>query len=358
MKEQTNNTTTAVSLLHPTIAIIPFAPDIRYDTPLSISRSKNLTTLMLGATISSLIRLGFGRIVIVGIEDDDDILVKDCVNLIKKQFTENKNMQLGYVQVTDQKTYKTAVMNVNRPKAAIRGLQLALTGKLNNTADIDRWLGTKYDHNYWKYIYFTEPDLVLQTRINGVTSTIPSLYEELNRGHSLMPFRLQPIPHESDLVGTTRQSHNYLSSAGKFRTVVELNGNPDDDDDDESGNGGDMCCDGGTDRPVWDNKDDPVVECYSFWYGCGFLNEVKNYDEEIKHRRIVDFAPLMRITSGTNIVTIPGSEHARKCHPVKRRKRKGTDEIGDSIDFCQPPSSPSKRSYAVSEKKKKKKIQW
>merc|ERR1740130_229527 len=49
MKEQTNNTTTAVSLLHPTIAIIPFAPDIRYDTPLSISRSKNLTTLMLGA---------------------------------------------------------------------------------------------------------------------------------------------------------------------------------------------------------------------------------------------------------------------------------------------------------------------
>jgi hypothetical protein len=202
MKEQTNNTTVSslvstpqqsskqqlLPLLHPTIAIIPFAPNIRYDTPVSVSRSKNLTTLMLGATISSLIRLGFGRIVLVGIDDNDDSLANDTVNLIKLQFTTtNKNIQFSYVQVTDKKTYESKWTNVNRPKAAICGLQLALQGKLNNT-DIDLWLGTKYDHNYWIYIYFTEPDLVLQTRINGVTSTIPSLYEELNRGHTLMPF--------------------------------------------------------------------------------------------------------------------------------------------------------------------------
>jgi hypothetical protein len=359
MKERTNNTAVVtpqqsqsskqqqlLPLLHPTIAIIPFSPDIRYDTPLAIERSKNLTTLMLGATISSLIRLGFGRIVIVGIEKDDYILVNDTFNLIKSQFIEDKHIQLAYVQVTDKKTYKTQSMKVNRPKAAVRGLQLALTGKLNNT-DTSMWLGTQYNHDYWKYVYFTEPDLVLQTRINGVTSTIPSLYEELNRGHSIMPFRLQPIQHESDLIGTTR--NDYIKSAGIFKTVLELNGNTDNDDDDGS-DGGDMCCDGGTDRPIWDKKDDPIVECYSFWYQCGFLHDMSHLDDEIKHRRIVEYTPLMRITTGTNIVTIPGSEHSRKCHPVKRRKKNGIDD--DSIDFCQPPSSPTKRSYAVSEKKK------
>jgi hypothetical protein len=151
-------------------------------------------------------------------------------------------------------------------------------------------------------------------------------------------------------VGSTL--NNYLKSAGKFKDVLELNGNPDDDDESGDGGGGDICCDDGIDKPVWDKKDDPGVECYLFWYQCGFLPEIRKpglYDEEIKHRRLLNFTPLMRITDGTNIVSISGSEHARRCHPVKRREGKGIID-DDSFDFCQPPSTPSKRSYTISEK--------
>jgi len=120
-----------------------------------------------------------------------------------------------------------------------------------------------------------------------------------------------------------------------------------DTDTNESSKGttmwGDLCCDGGIKRPTdqFRNRHDPIVACYTFWYGCGFLQEYEMLEEHVKHHRLYDhYTPLIRLKTGTGLVSLPASEHGRKCHPVTRTS---------VHDVCQRPTAKSQRSYSLSQ---------
>jgi len=335
-------------LLHPTIAIISFGGILKKSgTVLEMERSRNLTITTLGATITSLLRVGFGRIVCTGIDDIDKIFVMDAFELIRRQyedyFAKNHDdgnvigtTELAYVRITDKKMYKTKYVNVNRPRASIYGLQKALTGKYKNKNDggvtkTEQWLGTVHEPSYWKYVYSTEPDLVLQTRV----ASLPAIHKALERGRVLMPHRLQPVTHESDLIDYDNNG-NSMPAQGKFKDILDIDGDMD------------MCCDDGIARPQWNKEDDPTeTRCYTWWWDCGYTSDWQNLgiSEEVKHRRLLYYTPLIRLSQGTNIASISGSEHERKCRPRKRNTPN---------DICQRPS-PSGRSYATEEEEERKK---
>lgn len=295
--------------------------------------------MTLGATIASLIRVGIGRIVVTGMDEADEDFAHATFDLIGEQYAALEEdhivtTEFGYAQITNETWYKAEYEDVNRPRATLYGLQEALKGNLDNQMKTDEWLGTLRDKSYWKYVYFTEPDLILQTRI----PSLPAIHKALERGRVLMPHRIQPITHESDLIAPDQTKYNgatdLLPATGKLKDIMDLDGDVD------------MCCDDGKDHPKWDGKDDPTdTACYTWWYDCGFTREWQNLgiSEEVKHRRLLYYTPLMRLSHGANLISISGSEHERKCRP---RKRQTPDDI------CQRPSI-SGRSYAISEKRDK-----
>jgi hypothetical protein len=87
------------------------------------------------------------------------------------------------------------MVTTNIPKGALKGLKTALTG--NTTCDdIISWLGSN-NHDKYKYIYLTEADQILDTRLDSLTG--PAFKKELDDGRTIVPHRLQPIPHALDL---------------------------------------------------------------------------------------------------------------------------------------------------------------
>mmetsp|Transcript_205 Transcript_205/g.495 ORF Transcript_205/g.495 Transcript_205/m.495 type:complete len:559 (+) Transcript_205:124-1800(+) len=327
-------------LLHPTIAVISHGAIVNDETSLTLERSKNLTTTVLGATITSLLRVGFGRIVVTGLNQADEDAALETFSLIGAQYEsygeDNAivSTELEYVKITNKNWYKTEIMDVNRPRASLYGLNKALNGEFKNPEETKKWLGATHDPSYWKYVYSTEPDLILQTR----ATSLPAIHKALERGRVLMPHRLQPLTHEYDLIGPDQTKYtvtdNHIPAVGKFKDVMDLDGEVD------------MCCDGGKQHPKWDGKDDPTeTPCHTWWFDCGYTSAWKGLglSEEVKHRRLLYYTPLLRLNQGTNIISIAGSEHERKCWP---RKRKTPDDV------CQRPS-PSGRSFAISEQDRK-----
>jgi len=322
-------------LLHPTIAVVSAASMLNTKTPTSIKRSNDLTITTLGATVASLLRAGFGRIVCTGITEEDKLAVKETFALIADQYADRGDWitttEFSYVQM-EEEFYKSKYKPINRPKGTVYGLQKAFRGDFN-ASYTEQWLGTNHDHSYWKYVYFTEPDLVLQTR----PTVLPAIHTALEEGRLLMPHRIEPIVHELDLTRETDGkvydgTNNYLPSTkgDAFLDILDLDGDTD------------MCCDGGNNRPKWDKKDDPTEgECVSWWWDCGFTSSWQDAGiaEEIKHRRILMFKPFIKLTNGIDLVALPGTEHERRCHP---RKRTAQDEV------CRRPSS-SGRSFATYE---------
>ena len=297
--EEENDDT--LTLLHPTIAVIAFAPSIDANTKISKERSKKLTIYALAATIESLKRVGFGRIVVVGIDTDDKQYAVEAFDLVRPKDMSQQNannittIELAYVQVTEESWYKTKNIMVNRPRASLIGLQRALKGGLGDN-ETKEWLGVTHPAKYWKYIYLTEPDTILQTR----RASLGSIHKELESNKVLMPHRIQPIPHEDDLKGS--DSHNYVRYFGSFadKAVVEI------DNENYS------CCDNGPMRPH-----EATPRCGIFWYFCGFYytplpKEPEKYDQQL--HKLLNYT-FIRLTKGTNIV-FAGSEHGRTCTPV------------------------------------------
>jgi hypothetical protein len=319
-------------LLHPTIAIISSYSMVNNRTHVSRSRSKNLTVTTLGATIASLMRAGIGRIVCTGIDKADELAVTETYRLLLEQYANRSDWiattEFSYVQV-DEELYKAEAAEVNRPKAAVYGLQKALRRDFAPPYT-ERWLGNTHPPSYWKYVYFTEPDLVLQTR----ATSLPAIHKALEEGHMLMPHRLELIAHKSDLTkdNIVYDRDNFLPARGKFTDILDLDGDED------------MCCDGGNNRPSWGKK---VVrknaptdkKCPDWWWNCGYFEGWQNLglSDEVKHRRILKYTPFIRLTQGTDIIAISGTEHERKCHPRKRQTPN---------DICERPSQ-SGRSFAT-----------
>eukprot|EP00531_Pseudo-nitzschia_arenysensis_P002044 CAMPEP_0116129074 /NCGR_PEP_ID=MMETSP0329-20121206/7737_1 /TAXON_ID=697910 /ORGANISM="Pseudo-nitzschia arenysensis, Strain B593" /LENGTH=537 /DNA_ID=CAMNT_0003623331 /DNA_START=87 /DNA_END=1700 /DNA_ORIENTATION=- len=313
--------------LNPTIAIIPFSSTYIEDFDAAAVRSATLTMTTLGATIASLLRAGVGRIVCTGIDDTDDYFVKETFAWVAELYANRSDWIAGtefnFVRM-DEELYNIDSKE-SRVRGSIYGLQRALKGKFNETY-AKQWVGL--DANNWKYVIVSEPGFVHQTRADS----LPAIGRALERGRVLIPHRFLPLLHRTDLIDDKKEYDGTNEILPKtISPILEVN-----DDDDY------MCCDGGNNRPSWTISDDPLgVPCQSSWWNCGYTEEWvrRKVKKKAKHRRILKYAPLIRLKQGTDIVSLPGTKNRRQCHPRKRQKR---------YEICEQPSS-SGRSYATLE---------
>ena len=339
---QLTSTSTSTGEMSSTLAIIPVGVNTNDDI------SRQVWVMGLAATITSLLKHGVGRVVVVGYYKYDPILTRKAFRYILRHHPEYQQYQyelknnnkssattrsandminyfipelnvdtnisihepfsvkygeteLAYVHTNDVKT--TAVAT-NIPKGALKGLKTALTG--NTTSDdIIAWLGSD-NHDKYKYIYLTEADQILNTRLDA--STGPAYKKELDDGRIIVPHRLQPIPHALDLdgialpppgpndtrskKGTKSQKKNVIQGLSETEEFVH-------DLDIQT----DSCCD--TNQRLSSRKKYGMTH---FWWMHGFgkkttFDYLKEYD-------------FMRLIQGTGIVLLAATEHSRKCHPM------------------------------------------
>ncbi|KAG7356871.1 hypothetical protein IV203_001558 [Nitzschia inconspicua] len=330
------------SPLGKTIGMIAFAP---YKTRIQKhdpdgAKGRKLTAYSLAATIASLYQVGFGRVVVVGVNDHDMSHVQDAVNILLPIFDGQKapseknhghdqtylvrlgtsNMEIAFVQVTDPRWISNGKVERNIPRAAIIGMRLAMNRKLNST-ETSKWLGS---HNnawqYWDNIYLTEPDTILHIRRELLTK----FGEALREGLSLFPHRLHPLPHESDL--PTNHSLNpglYLPDVGHFANIVTITTSTNTEKPDaldESRSDYASCCDDGHAWPGddgWERKDG----CRP-WWTCGFhrirFDRGEKFNQTAlleKHERL-QLYPMMRLHNGIGAV-FASTNHGRRCFPSK-----------------------------------------
>mmetsp|Transcript_40812 Transcript_40812/g.98423 ORF Transcript_40812/g.98423 Transcript_40812/m.98423 type:complete len:566 (+) Transcript_40812:40-1737(+) len=329
------------SPLHPTIAMIAFAP---YRSSKG-NRAEVLTAHALASTVASLYQVGFGRVIVTcnGISDVTRVHeafrlvhlyatatdgVVDDINSIFNSVqipTQIGNTELAAVRITNTTWFKTKWVKHNMPLAAVIGMQLALGGKFEYDKETRYWLGTKHDASYWKYVYLTEPDTLLHTK----ESMWKPIQEGLDQGLSFFPHRLQPLPHELNLppsadddpsnnkkkkhISKKYESKFIPNNVPPFSNVTNL---------DESRH----CCDDG---PEWPGRSEEFGiqqrPCGGhWWWGCGYqqasssnkpvLDQTK---EEVleNHKRLIPY-PMMTISKGTGIVFAP-TEMGRRCLPSR-----------------------------------------
>ena len=329
-------------LLHPTVGVIAAGTwwnRVHTNSAKKFAElSQNVSVAVLSGTVASMMRAGFGRIVLVVATDDDIDCAKATIAMMRQHFSahatatatsnnktttlKNSNadrndvldtteIELTYVVATEE-LYRSKNVKVHRAKAAIYGIQQAVLGNFN-ASYTNQWLGTRHEHNYWKYVYFTEYDLLLQTR----PTVLPSIHQALEDGYVLFPFRVEKLPHELDLTNADGVVYNGSKALipAKYDNILSL-------DVDE-----DMCCDGGIDRPEWNISKPLDDKCVSDYWLCGFRRQVKKFTDDFRHRRILKHAPFYRLKQGTNLVNIPATKR-RRCYPRKRRSPE---------DFCEIP---------------------
>ena len=271
-------------VLNKAIAVIAYRADKHRKAP---DKAANITALSLAATIESLRRAGFGRVVVVGLEDSDQSLVLRSFQLVadklsiqqKQEFlpipvsdvtaiTQLGHMEVAFVQGSKEYARTTSV-ETNIPRSTLLGLKEAFMISQMSVHDqsptqvrceLD-WFGSRHG-NFWQYVYLTEPDSILQTR----PMTLQQLKAQVDQGSILVPHRLQPIPHESDVRGAP-EKWSYLPEAAHFKEVLEL----DSLGDASSGRHADACCDEHK-GPDWKPGRFPfhAKKCKNFWYMCDF----------------------------------------------------------------------------------------
>ncbi|KAL7556325.1 hypothetical protein ACA910_011871 [Epithemia clementina (nom. ined.)] len=368
--ETSLSSTSSHSAMPETIAMIAFMPykSHRNDP----TRGQVLTTANLAATLTSLIRVDCGRIVIVVDRADWNMAVTAPIVLATQQLLlqaaqplsllvpPNKyNIQQERVQLESffqelssssssnhsetgptsnnntaavQTIWQTSptypfefkvrhteialvILNcteaddtrsgrmVMLPKASLLGLKKAFNG--TDLEHSKQWLGrpTSNENNSskfndkWKYTYLTEPDTILQVRHQALSA----LSQELQKGHIVIPHRLQPIPHARDLP-SIQDVTRVVPAHGNLSHVQSISS-----DDFQ-------CCDQGPDAPGRINK------CGTFWWQCGFDRALnRSWTGSERHYRLTPYQ-LLDLTEGTQIVTLAGTEHGRRCVPQPRSK--------------------------------------
>ncbi|CAJ1947867.1 unnamed protein product [Cylindrotheca closterium] len=334
---KTTTTTTPKSPLHPTIAMIAFAP---YRSSHK-NRGELLTAHSLASTIASLYHVGFGRVIVTCNGDTDVTRAHEAFRLVQLYSTASTfnekvtvdtanrilfssdqamavpaqigNTELAAVRITNTTWFKTKWVKYNMPLAAVIGMQKALGGKLESEKESKYWLGTKHDASYWKYVYLTEPDTLLHTK----ESMWKPIQEGLDQGLSFFPHRLQPLPHEFNLPPSTedpstkhvsrKYQTQYIPNVLPFSNITNL---------DDTWH----CCDDG---PEWPGRSEEFGTqqrpCGGlWWWACGYRSSVKVSEqskEEIleHHKRLVPY-PMMTVAKGTGVVFAP-TEMGRRCFP-------------------------------------------
>lgn len=304
------------SPLHETIAMISFAP-YHGRAP---GRAEYLTPLSLASTIASIYKVGFGRVLVTGMNDDDEDHVRQAFQLLHNQAhrhaaplnltaTKIGRTELAYVQMTNRSWTTTKWVKLNIPRGTVLGMQLALSGQMEPAQEAE-WLGTSGTD--WKYVYLTEPDTLLHTK----SWLLPMIQEGLDSGMSFFPHRLQPLPHESDFPSKDWKHHVSPMNEGKFLpghlhpfsnvTILE---------EDYS------CCDGGG---AWIGRLEPFCmgakePCGgSMWWSNSLRKQPQNTTDEgllVHHQKLVHY-PMMRLDYGTRLV-FASTNHGRRCFPSK-----------------------------------------
>jgi hypothetical protein len=309
--------------LHPTIAAVSFSqvkldaePNARLSASELAARDRNVSLLSLGATLASLVRVGMGRIVVVGSNPNDEPVVRETFRLLQAPSSEETvdssssvvrhvhDTQLAFALVPQHMVNSTGLSN-NVPRGTLAGLQHAFEG--TDAHWTQHWLGI--NASYWKYVYYSEADTLLQTR----PSVMRHIRQKLDDGLVVAPHRLQLIAYEGDVPDFHLQSKQRLVPT-EFKTPLVINSGEvmvDAEDEGESDNSEDgpyqYCCDalefnyrpGRTDYPP----------CGDFWYQCGWSNGGNHSRLEPYH--------FIRLSDGTGITTLSATEHGRRCHPSR-----------------------------------------
>mmetsp|Transcript_20866 Transcript_20866/g.50215 ORF Transcript_20866/g.50215 Transcript_20866/m.50215 type:complete len:468 (-) Transcript_20866:45-1448(-) len=299
--------------------IVDYGKDAPQETLVVVAYSPyaqiELTKWSLAATIASHISVGMGRIVVSGRLSKDEELVLEAFDIVKKQFESNVPTELSFcLSFNEVANYDYASTPGNIPKAALKKLRHILLGNTSE-GDIECWLGGETTINpakkeeeeeddddkfepivqsKWKYIFFTEPDILLTTR----QSSLVAMGEALKQGYVLAPHRLQPIPHGSDFNGLeiANDMSRVIPAAGAFEQVYEIDSNKM------------ACCDAGTYKPMTE------FEPYDkFWWMSGF-SKTSTMPVEAAHKHLLSY-PLIRLANGTQVVFV-GSEQGKLCHPA------------------------------------------
>lgn len=294
-----------LSPLRETLAIIAFQPYNDWKTK-NHPRARPLTVSSLAATMASLLNVGLGRVVVAGMNKEDGEIVQETFRYLKETLEDQQQrqavnetlpvtkigpMQVGYVRVRTEEA-KTKFIDANIPAGALYVLQHAFKGDLGETRTRDVF-GTTTDKSYWKYVYLTEPDIILQTK----PWVLPQLKNALDQGLVLAPHRLQPLPHESDFIGMGDEKR-FVNAEGNFSTILDLDSLD-----------GAVCCD--EHKKGYKPWKDFFGSCGTFWWECGF-KRTGNWS----HAHLTPYS-LIRLNQGTGIVHLGATAHGRRCFPKK-----------------------------------------
>jgi hypothetical protein len=292
------------SPLQNTIAMIAFAPykaRTKHHDP-DGTKGQKLTSVSLAATIASLYQAGFGRVVVVGINNNDIQYVVDAVDVVCSNYDGEKlsdtkgthanqnllarlgrtRMEIAFVHVSDPEWISNGKVDRNIPRAAVIGMRLAMSRKLSNR-ETTKWLGThKNPWQHWENVYLTEPDTLLHFR----PELLPNAATALREGLSLFPHRLHPLPHEDDLPSRHRLNPGiYLPNVGHFANITTIAESDGTDEEYVA------CCDDGG---VWPGDDGwEKSDGCGPWWTCGFhrirFDRGEIYDQKEllqKHQRL------------------------------------------------------------------------
>ena len=190
--------------------------------------------------------------------------------------------------------------NTGVPCNTLDQLQAALSYYMTGP-DRAQWLGAdKNTQDGWRYVYFSEPDLLLHSRL----SALPALQQALDDGKLLTAHRLQLMKHEVDAPPNHSNPYSlFLPNYKHFAEFIDLDGNA-----------GDSCCDAGN---WWPGIDDSPKCENNWWYLCGFIDE-EDYRIESReqaytnHQRLMAY-PNIRIRDGMNVPVVQA--HGRVCIP-------------------------------------------
>lgn len=329
-----------------TVAVIAFMPSKSGKQP---EWGKHLTVSVLAATVSSLTRLGFGRVILVSESMKNAHYAESTFRLLQHGVASAQSkescgkQQEGWESIIQESVQPNnmvggtevayAVKDVeiddrNMPKAALLGISKAMKGEYADDPVLqDNWLGKGNGVDRWKYVYCkcpdrlslsttslntsakaqfsscltlpdTEQDLVLHTKPDALAQ----LGASMDAGNVLAPHRWQNMPHESDVKDHLAPIF-MIPSLGSFEKVTPMDGYA-----------GDSCCDMGK----YKLKDD-AEKCQSgFWWDCGFKYRTganATREETLNLHRRLEGYEMIRLPKGTGLASLAGSPHGRRCKP-------------------------------------------
>ena len=293
-----------------TLALLPFSGKLdQWDTGLRIEA--------LVATLVSLWDIGVRRSVVVGHTDAEAQMVESAFDKLRSATSSVPQchvMELKFVKIHNVTDEEAKVM----PKLALRGLKAAML-KVNQKdpstssvqiqkKEISEWFGegsVKDISSHFQYIYFTEPDLILHTRVNA----LDAIRREMDRGGVFTAHRFMPLPHQRSFKNYT-DFRNVIPDSGRFADIREL------DRDLHS------CCDAGKYYPSNPtHPSEPLLDfpCWPLqWWKCGYFKRSQQYTDIASvaelHYRIP--SPLLSLDRGTGWPLIHNNQ--RVCFPQAR----------------------------------------